>query len=177
MMKMMRLGGNMRMEREKEKELAQRLKEEQEKVIKTRIVLHGKHHQEAMIMIIVTTVCGYQIAKIKLHGQVLILVMMIQRGQALVLIIRVGQVQVMMTQHGQAQVMITQHGQALVLIIKDGPVQVMMVQHGQAQVMMPKRGQAQEMMEQMMIVHAKDQLLHQVNQHVRKENQTVGVQV
>ena len=116
------------------------------------------------------------------HGPGPVQVMMVTHGQALVLMIQNGQAPALMIQHGQAQEMM------------DGQVQVMMIQHGQGQVLMIQRGQAQVMMDgqhhmtmtmmtlikrqtQMMIIHVKDQLLQQVNQHVRKENQTVGVQV
>ena len=128
------------------------------------------------------------------HGPGPVQVMMVIHGQALVLMIQNGQAPALMIQHGQAQalVLMIKHGQAQEMM--DGQGQVMMIQHGQAQVMMIRHGQAQVMMDgqhhmtmtmmtlikrqtQMMIIHVKDQLLQQVNQHVRKENQTVGVQV
>ena len=82
---MTRLGGNIRKERKQI--LTQKVKEEeeQEKVTKRRLVHHGKHHQEAIMkMITVITACGYQIAKMIQHGQVL------EHGQALVLMIKHG---------------------------------------------------------------------------------------
>ena len=80
---MTKLGGNIRKERKQI--LAQKVKEEQEKVTKRRLVHHGKHHQEAIMkMITVITACGYQIAKMIQHGQVL------EHGQALVLMINHG---------------------------------------------------------------------------------------
>ena len=167
---MMTLGGNMT------------AREEQEKHTRKRIVLYGKHHQEAMTMITVTTAYGYQIVEITLNGQEQ--AMVIKIGPARILIIKDGQARIMMIKPGQAQIMTIQNGQAQIMTIQNGQAQKMTIQNGQGQIMTILHGQAQILMMMMAlnlstqtIVLVKDLILHRVNRHVKIENQTAGVQV
>ena len=167
---MMTLGGNMT------------AREEQEKHTRKRIVFYGKHHQEAMTMITVTTAYGYQIVEITLNGQEQ--AMVIKIGPARILIIKDGQDRIMMIKPGQAQIMTIQNGQAQIMTIQNGQAQKMTIQNGQGQIMTILHGQAQILMMMMAlnlstqtIVLVKDLILHRVNRHVKIESQTAGVQV